>query len=241
MWIDQYLAAVESALADLRAHEAPQLSRAAAVLAEAWLRGGKLLVARTSHTLHDELVGRAAGPVAVVVADDGGATYDQEVAAIANASPGDVLLIHSNCGTTTKAVSLARCARNAGVATIGIVQLAFEASERIGSDDVHGQRLHEVCDVVIDVGGAFGDGMIERSGASSIAPLSGALAVAAAWAIIAGGAELAEHDGRRVRVLESLQLAGAAERNRALTDAWSVDGRATDALVARDANESSAT
>lgn len=56
-----YLGFAAQALAELRS-QMPRIHQAGDLLAETRRRGGALVVARTGHTLHSELIGRAGGP-----------------------------------------------------------------------------------------------------------------------------------------------------------------------------------
>lgn len=227
----RYLDEVSGAVARLQSKESLHIAAAARLLAESWSAGGRLLVAQTNHTLHEELVGRASGPVAVMPLDDGGVRYDECVAGLPGATSRDVILIHSNSGTTAKTVSIAAVARDMGISTVALTGLPFETSDLVRAEHPSGKRLHEVCDVVIDLGGRPGDGVLLVPGSSvRVAPLSGVLGVAAAWAIIAGACDLLARDGKELRVLDSVQLPGAAERNRLVLERWRSDGQAVDRL-----------
>lgn len=229
--VRRYLDEAASAVTRLQRDDNPHVLAAARLLARSWSGGGRLLVAKTNHTLHEELVERAAGPVAVALLDDGGARYDECIREIPGARPEDVILIHSNCGTTAKTVSIAFAARNMGIPTIALTQLPFETSEMVRAEHPSGQRLHEVCDVVVDLGGVPGDGALSIPGSQvRVAPLSGVVGVAAAWAIIAGACDLLAREGAVLRVLDSVQMPGAAERNRAVIGRWQKDGQAVDRL-----------
>lgn len=227
----RYLDEVSSAVARLRNEDSDHVMAAARLLADSWSAGGRLLVAKTNHTLHEELVGRASGPVAVVPLDDGDARYDECVGDLPGATRKDVILIHSNCGTTAKTVSIAIMARDMGISTIALTCLPFEASDLVRAEHPSGKRLHEVCDVVVDLGGMPGDGVVSVPGSQvRVAPLSGVLGVAAAWAIIAAACDLLAREGKELRVLDSVQLPGAAERNRLVLDRWGNDNQAVDKL-----------
>jgi uncharacterized phosphosugar-binding protein len=61
-----------------------------------------------------------------------------------------------------------------------------------------GKILADRADVIIDIGGVFGDGVIATSGVDvPICPLSGTTGLPAAWAIVAHAAEVLAKSGFR--------------------------------------------
>lgn len=218
---EAYLAAALEQLVELQSTQLPAIRRAADLLADTWRDGGRLLVARTHHTLHGELLNRAGGPVAAAVLDDGGATHEQMVEHLPNVQTGDLVLVHSNCGSTRKTVSIAEAARRQGAATVALTQVGFEQSELVRPERPSGRFLHEVADVTVDLGGVVGDGAVEIPGTqASVGPTSGLTGIAAAWAIIVGSCELLAADGASTPILKAVQLPGAEAHNLAAIDQY---------------------
>lgn len=77
---------------------------------------------------------------------------------------GDLLFIHSVSGRNSVPVEMAIVAGEMGVATIALTNVNYSS----GSTSRHesGKRLFEVCDLVIDNCGIFGDAALEIDGAA---------------------------------------------------------------------------
>jgi hypothetical protein len=141
---ETYLATIGEHLAYLRRSQLSTIRAAGELLATTWREAGCLFVARTQHTLHGELLNRPSGPVAVAVLDDGGTRHDELVEHLPDVDAGDLVLIHANCGTTRKIVSIAETARRLGAATVALTQVSFERSDLVSSSHPSGRTLHEV-------------------------------------------------------------------------------------------------
>lgn len=218
---ESYLQAALDDLKLLRRTQLLAIGAAANSVAAAWRDGGWLFVARTQHSLHTELVGRASGPVAVRVLDDAGASHDQLVESLPQVHPSDVVLIHSNCGSTPKTVSIAEAANRQGATTIALTQVAFERSDLIRPAHASGRLLHEVAEVTVDLGGSVGDGALRIPGTQvAVGPTSGITGVAAAWSIIARACEILAADGTDPLVLRAVQLPDADDHNQAAMARW---------------------
>ena len=218
---EAYLQAALEDLERLRRTQLDAIDVAADHVATAWRRGGWLFVARTQHSLHSELVGRASGPVAARVLDDGGATHDELVESLPDVRPGDVVLIHSNCGSTRKTVSIAESATRQGAISIALTQVAFERSDLVRCAHPSGRLLHEVADLTVDLGGVVGDGALGVPGTElTVGPTSGVTGAAAAWSIVARACERIAEDGGEPLVLRAVQLPNAEDHNRAAIARW---------------------
>jgi uncharacterized phosphosugar-binding protein len=206
------------------------ISRAAALVAESWSEGGRLMVARTQHSLHTELVHRASGPAAILPLDDGGIPHDREVEELPQLRRGDVVLIHSNAGTTVKTVSLALLAASRGVPTIALTQMPFESRPDLTAQHPSGKRLNEVSTITIDLGGDPADGAVEVPGLDvAVGPTSGATGVVAAWMIVVGACAIMASKNELPFILQGLQVPGADTRNRRLLQEWHETGLAYEA------------
>jgi uncharacterized phosphosugar-binding protein len=222
MGLDEvYLATAIRELQALRASQLPAIRRAGDLLADTWRGTGCLFVARTNHTLHTELVGRAGGPVRMQVLDDGGASYDEEVRSLPDVRPGDLILVHSNCGNVRKTASIVALARGAGVHTVALTQVDYERGVPETADRAGLQLLHQAADVTVDLGGVLGDAALDVPGSPvPICPTSGVTGVAAAWAIIARACRVLAAEGAPPPMLRSVQLPGAVEDNAGARAAW---------------------
>jgi uncharacterized phosphosugar-binding protein len=75
---------------------------------------------------------------------------------------GDLLFIHSVSGRNSVPVEMAIVAKEMGVRTIALTNVAYSSAST--SRHESGKRLFEVCDLVIDNCGIFGDAALEIEG-----------------------------------------------------------------------------
>ena len=217
----RYLARTIEILATMAATQAEPIAAAAAAVAEAIAAGHRVFVAATSHVLHTELYLRAGGLAAVhplgetpdlatpmlQLSDDvlrGDGAFRPE--------PGDVVLVGTNAGTDAGTVQVALAARAAGCVVIGLTCVAYERWPDVVVEHPDGGKLVDIADIVIDIGGVVGDGVIELDGLdTAVGPTSGVVLAAAAWAILVDAAErLLDRDLTPI-VYRSVQIPGAEE------------------------------
>jgi uncharacterized phosphosugar-binding protein len=214
----RYLARTIEILETMAATQAEPIAAASAAVAEAIAAGHRVFVAATSHVLHTELYLRAGGLAAVhplgetpdlatpmlQLADDvlrGDGDFRPE--------PGDVVLVGTNAGTDAGTVQVALAARAAGCLVVGLTCVAYERWSDVVVEHPDGGKLVDIADIVIDVGGAIGDGVIELDGLdTAVGPTSGVVLAAAAWAILVDAAErLLDRDLTPI-VYRSVQVPG---------------------------------
>ncbi len=95
----------------------------------------------------------------------------------------DILIIHSVSGRNVVPTEMAEYAKKRGVKTIALTNLEY--SSQVTSRHNSGKRLFEVCDIVLDNCGEFGDACISIEGFSEkIAPTSTVVGAALLNAII---------------------------------------------------------
>lgn len=133
-------------------------------------------------------------------------------------APGDVVFIASNSGRNAYPIELAMLAKQAGATTIAITSL--EHAGAVDSRHSSGKRLFEITDIVLDNGGAYGDGSLDVPGqASRMGPTSTIAGVFLLNAILAEAvAELADR-GVAVDVYRSAN-ADDAQSAQAMIDRW---------------------
>jgi uncharacterized phosphosugar-binding protein len=214
-----YLERVVALVQRLAADQATPIESAAASVAQAISTDHRVWVASTSHVLHTELYLRAGGLAAVHPLGDPPDLADPLLGLAAGSltddgpfSPdrGDVVLVGTNAGTDAGTVEVAHRARERGCSVIALTSVAYESWPEVIRDHPSGDRLIDVADLVVDVGGKIGDGEIELQGVDTpIGPTSGVLLVAAAWAILVRGAELLVERGLAPLVYRSVQIPGA--------------------------------
>lgn len=213
---EDYLATVTGEVAALRA-QLPAIRKAGRLLANSWRGSGCLFVTKTNHTMYTELVGRAGGPVAVRVLDDGGARYDEELSALPDVRRGDVILVYSNRGNNNKTGSIIALARALGAHVIALTQVGYERY----AAPLPGSAKRGTADAVIDIGGVIGDAALALPASGvRICPTSGVTGVATAWAIVAAACEFLAEEGREPVMLRSIQYADAIAVNRRAQSAW---------------------
>jgi uncharacterized phosphosugar-binding protein len=215
----RYLARTIEVLQTMAATQAEPIAAASAAIADAIATGHRVFVAATSHVLHTELYLRAGGLAAVHPL---GETPDLATPMIqmsedvlrgdGNFRPeaGDVVLVGTNAGTDAGTVQVALAARAAGCLVVGLTCVAYERWPEVVVEHPDGGKLVDIADIVVDVGGAIGDGVIELDGLdTAVGPTSGVALAAAAWAILVEAAERLLDRGLTPIVYRSVQIPGA--------------------------------
>lgn len=215
----RYLARTTEILETMAATQAEPIAAAAVAVADAIAGGHRVFVAATSHVLHTELYLRAGGLAAVHplgetpdlatpmlrLSDDvlrGDGEFRPE--------PGDVVLVGTNAGTDAGTVQVALAAKAAGCLVVGLTCVAYERWPEVVVEHPDGGKLVDIADIVVDVGGAIGDGVIELRGLdTAVGPTSGVALAAAAWAILVDAAERLLDRGLTPIVYRSVQVPGA--------------------------------
>jgi uncharacterized phosphosugar-binding protein len=198
-----YAAVVVPRIVEMIAGQERAIAEAGSAVAAAIASGHRLWVTQTSHTIHFEATHRAGGLMAVHVLQD-----------IATVEAGDVVLVGTSAGTTAGVVDLAISARDLGAVVVALTGVAFETDPRLGSEHPSGRLLHEVADVVVDLGSPYGDGEFDLPDTDvQILPSTGATGVVALWMIVAEAVSLLVASGKRPLVWQSNLLPGAIERN----------------------------
>jgi uncharacterized phosphosugar-binding protein len=215
----RYLARTIEILAAMAASQAEPIAAAAAAVADAVGGGHRVFVAATSHVLHTELYLRAGGLAAVHPL---GETPDLATPMLQlspdvlrgdgdfRPEPGDIVLVGTNAGTDAGTVQIALAARAAGCLVVGLTCVAYERWPDVVVEHPDGGKLVDIADIVVDVGGAIGDGVIELDGLdTAVGPTSGVALAAAAWAILVDAAERLLDRGLTPIVYRSVQIPGA--------------------------------
>ncbi|MBF6606236.1 MAG: SIS domain-containing protein [Chloroflexi bacterium] len=198
--------------------EEAQIEAASARVAEAISRGRRVYVAATSHVLHTELYLRAGGMAAVhplgetpdlarPMLDLGAGVLRGDGPFVPE--PGDVVLVGTNAGTDAGTVQVALAAKQAGCTVVGLTCVAYERWPKVVVEHPSGAKLVDLADILIDIGGVVGDGIVDLPGLdTAVGPTSGVVLCAAAWAILVGAAERLLAIGLTPIVYRSVQLPG---------------------------------
>jgi uncharacterized phosphosugar-binding protein len=198
-----YLSRVAERLAEIGRTQLPAIERAAALVAAAIGGGHRVWVAKTSHCLLDELTFRAGGLIAVHQLQDPIAV-----------EPGDAVVAGTPAGTAAHAIEVAVVTKARGASLVVLTQMAYETHPEVVRLHPSGRRLHEFADVLIDLGGPFGDGEALLPGSDiRVFPSSGVTVMAATWMILAGATAQLVAEGKLPLVYQSILVPGAAERN----------------------------
>jgi uncharacterized phosphosugar-binding protein len=187
------------------AEQVEPINAAALVVADSIGEGHRVWIAETTHCLHDEVTYRAGGLMAVHKLGDPIAI-----------ERGDVVVIGTNAGTNAITVDLALISRERGAPSIALTQLPYEMDPRLVPEHSSGKRLSEVADIVIDLGGQYGDAELTfTSGNRSFAaiPGSGVTQVLAMWMIFARAIELLCERGTPPLIWDSMQMPGVHAEN----------------------------
>jgi uncharacterized phosphosugar-binding protein len=217
----RYLARTIEILQTMAASQAEPMANAATAVADAIAAGHRVFVAATSHVLHTELYLRAGGMAAVHPL---GETPDLATPMLQLSAdvlrgdgdfrpePGDVVLVGTNAGTDAGTVQVALAARAAGCLVVGLTCVAYERWPDVVVEHPDAGKLVDIADIVVDVGGAIGDGVIELDGLDTpVGPTSGVALAAAAWAILVDAAErLLDRDLTPI-VYRSVQIPGGEQ------------------------------
>ena len=217
----RYLARTIGILETIAANQAEPIAAAAAAVADAIGGGHRVFVAATSHVLHTELYLRAGGLAAVHPL---GETPDLATPMLQLSADvlrgdgdfrpelGDVVLVGTNAGTDAGTVQVALAARAAGCLVVGLTCIAYERWPDVVVEHPGGGKLVDIADIVVDIGGTIGDGVIELDGLdTAVGPTSGVALAAAAWAILVDAAERLLDRGLIPIVYRSVQIPGAEE------------------------------
>lgn len=229
-----YLEAVAEGLRKLKQSQAAAIEAAAEAVTEAITAGRKLFSFGATHSfiLTEELVYRTGGLMLINPIYPHGMnlsvrpmTLTSQVerlpglgSILLESSPaeeGDVVLIASTSGRNAVAIDMALAARESGITTIAITSMAY--SEGVESRHPTGQKLHQICDHVIDNCAPLGDAAVAVPGfPQKVGPLSTVLGCAAVNALAAQVIGNLVDRGITPPVFVSANMPGGDEHNQAL-------------------------
>ena len=180
----RYIDEIKRLVLAVESTQQENMERAASLIADALLSKGYIFTFGTghSHILAEEIFYRAGGLVRVYpILEDSlmlhraaaASSQLERVTGLASVllddvdavKEGGVMFLFSNSGCNTVAVEMAEEARARGLKTVCITNLTHAARSR--SRHPEGHKLCEVCDVVIDNMGCYGDAAIEVGNATT--------------------------------------------------------------------------
>jgi len=229
--MEQYLALVRDILQKVEHTQLATMERAAMLMAAAIRDKRSLFTFGTNHAgmLAQELFYRTGGLAVINYIRAPGLSLDvtpptlttdmERLAgygkAIVEANPigqGDVVIVHSVSGRNAVPIDLAISAKHKGAATICLCNM--NTSTKVPSRHDSGKNLYQVCDVVIDNCGDYGDAMIPIEGfPERVAPSSTAVGATILNAMVARTVELLLEWGIRPPVFISSNVPGGDEHN----------------------------
>lgn len=138
--------------------------------------------------------------------------YAKIIANSVSLKEGDMIFIHSVSGRNNVTVELAQIARERGAYTVAITNIEY--SEKSSSRHSSGKRLFEMCDMVIDDCGIFGDAALDVDGfAGKVAPTSTITGAFIVNAIVAETCDIFVKAGIEPPVFMSANIDGGDEYN----------------------------
>lgn len=232
----RYLSHMADLCAAVGRDQADNIERAAQLCAMSLGKGGYLLTFGTghSHLLALEIFYRAGGLARVIPILDEALMLHRSASEssrieripglgrellerVPQADDRSVLLLFSNSGCNTVAVEMAETAREKGIPTVALTSLSHSAA--MTSRHPKGLKLKDVCDVVLDNGGCFGDASIEV-GQIKTGPTSTAIGAMLLQAVVCRTVELCLTSGTDPEVFTSANTPEGDRANEALIEKY---------------------
>lgn len=221
--VAQFHDEVERALAAIRSTQADAMERAASLIADTVARGGIVYAFGAGHSqsVALEFYYRAGGLAPCDIIEERTFGRAERLAGYAAVllepypvGSNDLVVIASNSGRNPLPVEMALEARRRGAGVVGITSLAH--SRTVAPRQPLGQRLFEVCDVVVDNCGVPGDAVVPiDGGAVRVGSLSTLAGVYIAQTLVCRAAEILAARGHSVPVFCSTNVDEGDDRNRA--------------------------
>lgn len=206
--INAYFSVVRDILTAAEQTQSEAMERAARALASAILAKRSLFAFGTNHAglLAQELYYRTGGlalinyvrapglaldvnPPTLTTDMERMAGYGKSIVEANAIAEGDVLILHSVSGRNAVPIDMALHARERGALTICLCNM--ETSTKVESRHASGKNLYEVCDIVIDNCGGYGDAVLAvGTFPEKVAPSSTAVGAAILNAVIARTVEI---------------------------------------------------
>ena len=214
------------------------IQKSARLIFETSCNGGKIFIFGCTHAgiLSQEAFYRTGGlaivnpilppgltcdvtPVTLTSALERQSEYGRIVLNNTDIGKGDLLFIHSVSGRNGVTVEMAIAAREKGITVIGITNLEY--SKASGSRHPSGKCLYELCDIVIDNCGCFGDAAMDIDGFNGkVSPTSTVTGAAIINAICAEAAGFFVAEGIDPPVFMSANIDGGDEYNAVILEKY---------------------
>lgn len=230
--IEEYFLSLQEIMVKVLNTQLEAMEQAATLIADAILKKHALFAFGTNHAgiLAQELYYRTGGLAVMNYIRMPGLSLDIEPptltteierlpgygTAILHTQPiknGDVLIFHSVSGRNAVPIDLALSASEKGITTICLTNMSTASA--VTSRHSSGKSLHEICDLVIDNCGNYGDAVLEIPGfPEKVAPSSTAVGAAIFNAIVAKVVEIFQEKGIEPPVFISSNIPGGDEHNK---------------------------
>jgi len=235
MLTELYFKNMKTVLEKIETTQIKAIHKSAEMIVRCLENGGIWHLLDTGHMLMYEAVGRTGGmmavrPVRVMVDVSNPVRYREAdvtkskvymdeiegfpdfIIKKSNMQHGDVLMIGSVSGINVLPVEMAICAHKIGLTVIGLTSVEY--SEFLESKHKSNKKLHEVCDVVLDVCCGIGDTLVHVEELDQeMCPASGIAASYIMWALQARVVERLLEDGKKPRIYISNHMPGAGKHN----------------------------
>jgi uncharacterized phosphosugar-binding protein len=226
----EYCKRIVESMETIKNTQTDTIMKAAEEIAPRLEKGGILNVFGTghSHVLAEEVYARAGGLIQAraIVPHELTVDLDMQKSTLMERTDGlaaivfatykirncDALIIASNSGRNAVPVQMAQEAKNRGIFTVALTNLAH--SKGVTSRDKSGKKLYELCDVVLDTCGPVGDALVPVPGKDySIAPASSILGALVLEMLVCSIVETMVSHGRDPFILRSANLDSGDEHN----------------------------
>lgn len=231
MIIEEYLQTVQNLLQQVAQTQKEPIQKAALLFADAARNQKKIFAFGCSHAglVTQDLFYRSGGlaiinplfapgltldirPVTMTSQMERVPDYGRTIVQQNEIQEGDVLLLHSVSGRNHVPIDMALEAANRKAVTICVTNMTY--SKESSSRHPSGKKLYELCDIVIDNCGCFGDAACSMDGLKQkFAPTSTAIGAAIVNAIAAGAIENMLLNGEIPPVFLSANIEGGDQHN----------------------------